>query len=135
MLQNLIVKSKTVEIEYPYAEGFKVQIAYLTKEEIIKLRKKATTSKFNKFSRQAEESFDDELFTNIFVGATIKGWTGLTFDILGEMFPIDTSEADEDITELPYSPEDAVILMKNSVAFDDWITEVSNDISVFTKGK
>lgn len=122
-----------IEVEYPYSEGFIVNLAYLTRDEILNIRKQSTKTKIPKGSRLPEEVFDDELFTELFVSAIIKGWKGLTFEILGEMFPIDTSEVVVGVTELPYTKEDALILMRNSTEFDSWISEVSTDVSAFMK--
>ena len=134
LLENIIVKSKVTEAEYPYSDGdFKVSIAYLTKDEVLTIKKDATKSKITKHSRIPEEIFDEELFTELFVGAIIKGWSGLTYGVLESMVPI--ADGSDLATEIAYSPANALILMRNCTDFDTWISEVANDLSAFTKGK
>ena len=38
-------------------------------------------------------------------------------------------------SELPYSQEEAEILMKNSGSFDTWVTDTLGDLENFTKNK
>ena len=44
--------SKTVSIEFPGMEGFEVDLCYLAREELIKLRKRTITTKFNRRTHQ-----------------------------------------------------------------------------------
>jgi len=136
MLENIVIKSKTVEVEYPYtASGFKVQLAYLTKDEVVSLREQSTKTKITKHSRIPEETFDEELFTKLFVPAIVKNWSGLTYKILSEMLPTDSSKIENKDEEIPYNEDDLLFLMRNSTNFDNWVSEVANDLSVFTKGE
>lgn len=131
-LQSLLTPSKTVEVDFPDMEGFKVSIAFLSREELLKLRKSCITTKFDRKSRQPIEEMNDELFLKNYVSSVVKGWTGLKFKFLQELMLIETDGINlED--ELEYSEENALVLMKNSAEFDGLITDVTSDLSNFTK--
>ena len=47
---------------------------------------------------------------------------------------MDISELDPD-DELPYTQENAELLMKNATDFDSWLTETVGDLENFTSNK
>ena len=82
-LKSLLTPSKTVSIDYPGYDGFSVDLTYLSREELVKLRNKCMKQKFNKKTRAFEDSLDEELFLVEYVSSIIKGWTGLKYKYLG----------------------------------------------------
>ena len=126
--------SKTVSIEFPGMEGFEVDLCYLAREELIKLRKRTITTKFNRRTHQPEEVLDEDKFLTEYTTAVIKGWRGLKISYLEELLLVDTEGLDSN-QELPYSAEEAEILMKNSNTFDTWVTEAGGDLENFTRSK
>ena len=81
-LKSLLVDSKTTWAEFPGLEGFEVELANLSRKELVNLRKKCTSNKFNRKTRAFEESLDDEKFVKEFSDATVKGWKGLKLSYL-----------------------------------------------------
>lgn len=128
-LSSLIVASKQVETEYPGLLGFKVNTAYLSREELVKIRKKATKTVFK--NRQATEELNDDLFLSLYVQSVVKGWTGLKLRYLEKLVPVDLSGQKDLDTELEFSEENALMLMKNSTDFDAFISETVSDIGNF----
>ena len=96
--------SKTVSIEFPGMEGFEVDLCYLAREELIKLRKRTITTKFNRRTHQPEEVLDEDKFLTEYTAAVIKGWKGLKISYLEELLLVDTEGLDSN-QELPYSAE------------------------------
>lgn len=133
-LASLMTPSKTVTIDFPGFKGFNVDLCYLAREELLKLRKKCVSSKFNKKTHQPEEVLDDEKFLTEYVNAVIKGWSGLKYRYLEELLLVDTTGLDPD-DELPFTQENAELLMKNSNGFDTWVTETVGDLENFTGRK
>lgn len=131
-LANLIVPSKTITVEYPGFPNFEVKLAYLTRDELMKLRSRAVTTKFNKKTRAPEEELDADLFQELYIEAVIKGWSGLKFKYLKKMVPVDLSDIEDEEAELDFSTANADVLMKNATGFDTWITDVLDDVSNFT---
>tara|TARA_B100000073_G_C23652457_1_gene541150 strand:- start:447 stop:869 length:423 start_codon:yes stop_codon:yes gene_type:complete len=133
-LATLMTPSKTVTLDYPGFANFSVDVTYLAREELLKLRKRCVTTKFNRKTRQPEEELNEDLFLVEYVKAVIQGWTGLKFRYLEELLLVDVSAYEPD-DELPFTSENAELLMKNSGDFDTWITEVVGDLENFTGNK
>ena len=133
-LKSLMTPSKTVTVDFPGMEGFEIDLCYLAREELLKLRKKTITTKFNRRTHQPEEILDEDKFVVEYTAAVIKGWKGLKVSYLEELLLVDTDGLDPN-SELPYSPEEAEILMRNSNSFDTWVTEAVSDLENFTRNK
>ncbi len=133
-LASLMTPSKTVSISFPGYEGMKVLLCYLAREELVKLRKKCVTTKFSKKTRQPEEFLEEEKFLKEYCKSVIKGWSGLKYRYLEELLLVDISALDPE-DELPFTQENAELLMKNSGDFDTWVTETVSDLENFTGNK
>ena len=133
-LATLMTPSKTVSIDYPEMDGFSVDLTFLARDEILKLRNKCLKQKFNKKTRAFEEQLDEDTFLTEYVKVIIKCWSGFKYKYLEEMMLIDTTSLDLE-NELPFTQENAELLMKNSPEFDTWVTETVGDLENFTKTK
>ncbi len=133
-LASLMTASKTVSIDFPGYSGFSVDLCYLAREELVKLRKRCVSTKWNKRTHQAEEDLDEDKFIVEYTKAVIKGWTGLKYRYLEELLLVDVGELDLD-DELPYTSDNAQLLMKNATSFDTWVTEAVGDLENFTGDK
>jgi hypothetical protein len=129
-LKSLLVPSKTIEVDYPGFSGFKLQINYISRDNLINLRKKSTKTTFK--GRQTQEEFNEDLFLELYVDAAIRGWSGLKFKYIDLLAPVDVSEYDPE-DELSYSKENALMLIKNSTDFDSFVSERVNDLGNFAK--
>jgi hypothetical protein len=137
-LAKLIVPISYTTIDYPGYPGFEVSLAYLTKDELMKLRDKCTTQKLDRKSRQMKEEVDNDLFQEVYIAAIVKGWKGLKYKYLKSMIPVDLSDIPKEEFkdgngELDYNSKNAELLMKNGVDFDNWVTSVLEDVENFTK--
>lgn len=133
-LATLMTPSKTVSIDFPDMEGFVVDLTYLAREELLKIRGKCLKQKFNKKTRAFEESLDEDKFLEAYVKEVIKNWTGLKYKYLNQLILVDTSAHSPD-NELPFTQENAELLMRNSADFDTWVTEAVGDLENFTQNK
>ena len=136
-LKQLLVDSKTTWVEFPGLEGFEVELANLSRKELVNLRKRCTQNKFNRKTRGFEESLDEEKFLVEFTEATVKGWKGLKLEYLEDLLLVDLKGQDPK-EELEYSDENAKQLVENSSEFDNWLNEVVFDLDNFrtaSKGK
>jgi len=133
-LSTLMTPSKTVSIDFPDMEGFSVDLCYLARDELMKLRSRCLKQKFNKKTRAFEETLDENIFLVEYVKAIIKGWKGLKYKYLKELMLVNVENMSED-DELPFTRENAELLMKNSLDFDTWVTETVGDLENFTKTK
>ena len=132
-LKSLIVDSKSTWVEFPGLDGFEVELANLSRKELISLRKRCTTNKFNRKTRAFEESLDDNKFIKEFTASTVKGWKGLKLGYLEDLLLVDLKSNDVE-SELEYNTENAEQLVENSNEFDTWLNEVVFDLENFRSG-
>ena len=125
-----MVDTKSVWVDFTGIDGFSVEVVNLSRKELTALRKKCTTTKFNRRTRQPEENLDEEKFVTEFSNASIKNWKGLTLEKLQDLLLIDIGDQDPK-SELEYSPENAETLVNNSSEFDTWLNEVVFDLDNF----
>ena len=131
-LKNLVVESKTVTVEHPQFDGWKVELAYISKDKLKKLADRATTQKFNKRTHQPEDEIDSDMFLKIYTGELIKGWSGLKAKYLPELIPVNMANIDPE-ADVEYSADNALLLMQKSPDFDQWVSTVIGDVSNFNK--
>ena len=133
-LKSLLVDTKTTWVEFPGLDDFEVELANLSRKELLALRKRCTTNKFNRKTRGFEESLDDEKFVKEFTHATVKGWKGLKLEYLEDLLLVDISGKDPK-AELEYSADNAIQMVENSSEFDNWLNEVVFDLDNFRSQK
>ena len=129
-LKSLLVPSKSVEAEFPGMPGFTVNLGFMSRETLINLRKKSTKTTFK--NRQTSDDFNEELFLELYAEAAIKGWNGLKFKYVNLLVPVDISTYDPE-DNLGFTKENALMLMKNSTDFDQFISEKVSDLGNFSK--
>jgi hypothetical protein len=128
-LKTLLVPSKSVQVEYPGMPGFVVDLAFLSRETLLSIRKKSTKTSFK--NRQASEEFNEDLFLQLYVENAVKGWSGFKLSYLEQLAPVNLTGQDLDNT-LEYTPENALYLMKNSSNFDAFVSEQVTDLGNFS---
>ena len=129
-LKSLLVDSKTTWVEFPGLDGFEVELANLSRKELIALRKRCTSNKFNRKTRAFEEVLDDDKFIKEFTNATVKGWKGLKLAYLEDLVLVELGSNDPD-KEMDYNSDNAQVLVENSNEFDNWLNEVVFDLEHF----
>ena len=129
-LKNLLVDIKTAWVEFPGLDNFEVELANLSRKELLSLRKKCTSNKFNRKTRAFEEVMDDDKFVKEFSQATVKGWKGLKLKYLEDLILVNLEGQDLE-SEMAYTVDNALILVENSGEFDNWLNEVVFDLENF----
>ena len=133
-LASLMTSSKTVTIDFPGYTGMAVDLCYLAREELIKLRKRCIKTKWDKKTHQPLEELDEEKFLVEYTKAVLKGWSGLKYRYLEELLLVDIGSLSPD-DELPFTQENAELLMKNATSFATWVTETVGDLEKYTGNK
>ena len=93
-IKNLIAEQSSVWVEYPDIDGFEVNLKYLTREDLMKIRNASLTYKFNKRTRQREEEIDNDRFLENYAEKAILGWKGLKVKHMPALMPVDISGID-----------------------------------------
>jgi hypothetical protein len=129
-LSELMVDTKSAWVEYPAYSGFEIELVNLSRPELTSLRKRCVTTKFDKKTRQPVEELNEDKFIAEFTKATIKNWKGFKIKYLEDFMLVDLSNVDVE-KELPYSQDNAELLIKNSTEFDTWVNETVFDLANF----
>ncbi len=129
-LKKLMVDTKAAWVDFPGLKGFEVEVANLSRKELTGLRKKCTTTKYDRKTRQAVENLDEEKFITEFSRSVIKNWKGLTLAHLETLLLVDIDGQDAS-KELEFSEDNAETLVSSSTEFDTWLNEVVFDLDNF----
>lgn len=111
--------------------GFKVKVAYLSRQRLSDIRKAATRSKMNHRTREMEETLNEEVFMKAYIEESILDWEGFTIGAAKELMPLSVPAEITDDTVVDYSSDEARSLVENSTYFDGWLSEVTADLSRF----
>ena len=133
-ISKLIAKETVIDVEFPDIDGFVVQLVYLGRDDLLKIRNSSLSYKFNKRTRQREEEVDNEKFIEEYARKAIKGWTGLKVKDLPKLLPVDISQMNPQ-DEITYTEEDALDLLRSSTLFDQFVTDALNDYEKFSINK
>jgi hypothetical protein len=128
-----MINTKSAWVDYPVYSGFEVEVVNLSRPELTALRKRCITTKFDKKTRQPVEELNEDKFISEFTKATIKNWKGFKLKYLEDFMLVDLSDVDAE-ADLPYSLENAELLIKNSTEFDTWVNDVVFDLANFRTG-
>jgi len=131
-IESLMTPSKTTEVEFPGYKDFKLKLTFLARDELLKLRKKSSTTKFDRKTRQPIEEVDDDLFLQLYVASVVKGWSGFKYKYLGDFLLVELDGVDGE-SLMDYSEDNAFTLMKNSPDFDNFVADTVGDLQNFTK--
>lgn len=131
-LSTLLVPTHTTEVEYPGFPGFKVKVSFISREILADIRKKSLKSTFK--NRALVEELNEDTFLQLYTQKAISGWSGLKLSYLEQIAPVNITGQDPE-TELEYSEENALHLMKNSSDFDNFVGSVVSDLGKFSKSK
>lgn len=133
-LKKLMVDVKTAWLDYPGMPGFEVEVANISRKELMKIRTNCLSQKMDRRSRQMIEHLDEEKFATEFAKASIKNWKGFKLEYGESLMLIDTEGKDLD-SEIPYSEENAEVLLTCSSEFDNWLNEVVFDLENFRSNR
>lgn len=131
---SMISKETSTWVEFPDIEGFEINLRFISREDLLKIRNSSLTFKFNKRTRQREEEVDNDKFIEKYAQKAIAGWRGLKVKHLPMLLPADISAMDPE-EEIGYDEEEALQLLKNSTIFDQFVTDMMNDFEQFSRKK
>lgn len=130
-LKDIAQETKETTLDFPGLEGFQVTVGLVTRQMASKIRKDSMEMRMgDRYS--PEEHINEDKFVNKFVEVAIKSWKGLTGSHIKDLMPVDEDKVNDEDT-VPFSHDNAVMLMKSSQHFDNWINEVVFKLNNFRK--
>lgn len=135
-LKSLVLPEKTVTLEYypDHFPGFQVDLCHISRTELQKLVASATRTKFDR-TKGPVESIDQEAFTKALLEKTVKGWSGLKCQYLGELLLVDPESFDDPDAEVPFTKDNLKTLISECDQFDQWVSDETSNLENFTKSK
>lgn len=129
-LKGFLLPEKTVSFDVPGCPGFQVELTYLSRDEMQKLIKKCTKTKYDSKTRQPVENLDEDTFTEEYAKRTIKGWTGFKYKYAREFLLLEEGDLDE---EIDFTEENVITMLKDSMSFEKWVADMTGNLENFTK--
>lgn len=123
LLSSIIVQTKSVEVDFPGLEGFKVTISAISRELSRKIREESMVSKIDPRLKMPVEELDEEAFLVKFSKVAVLGWRGLKYKHLSQLVLVDEKLIDDLEAEVDFSHENVMELIKSSQVFDSWINQ------------
>jgi hypothetical protein len=130
-LSSYLTNKLEAWIEMEGFDGFEVKVAYLSRDELNKIRTSVTRVSWSPKTRQKEENIDSDLFMREFVKACVLDWKGLNLKHASRLLPLQIPEGTDMEEEIPFTQEDAISLSANSNIFDTWLNDVIFDLANF----
>lgn len=115
----LKVKKKSDRIcTFEFRDGIEVSLRYVSEHRFGQLAEQCTATKWR--DHQPVKERDDDKYYQLCAVEMIAGWSGITGAGLKTL--VDLEEYPEGDAEVPYSAEDAFVLLRYSAEFDVWAT-------------
>ena len=131
-LKSFIAEEKVIHVNYPAIPSWKIELAFLSREKTQKIASQCSAVKFSKITHQREEVTDNEKFLKLYTEQIIRGWSGLKIKHLSILVPVDENavkgKSEEDVE---FSPENAYLIMTNSIEFDRFISDTLRNVEEF----
>lgn len=144
---------RIAEFQYPYIDGFYVQVAYGSRFVLNQIRQLAAEPYTDRRTRTKEEKLNDEKLQLGYAERIVKGWRGLTVGVMDRLIPGTIDEAvaqyEEEAKKNPdfkvpplteiietiveYSIPTAASILGNSVDFMNWIVDVAGDSDCYSE--
>lgn len=129
-LAKIALGTKEVEVEYPGFPTFKVKVAYISPETQRRIYKESHVTKLDETYGVTTEVLDSDKFAEAHCREAIKGWSGLTKEVLQELILIDGNSL-KDGEEIDYSEENALFIYRNCKNFERWVTTMVGRLKTF----
>lgn len=130
-LSDIVVDTKSVWVDFEGVPGFKVEINYIPRTEMSAMIKGCQKSEYNKKLKSVEMKLDEDKFIRKLVEKAINNWKGLTPAKVNEHFvPVNVTPENAD-QDMEFDVDSAIVLIKESSEFDDWLNEKISDIDSF----
>lgn len=123
------------EFEYPGISGFFVTLGYVGKSKLREIGRRSTVIRFK--NHKEIPDIDDEKMTKYTTQAAILGWRGLTVKGVKQLIVLDINgvpgETIEEKEQYPvdFTEENAELLLRESMHFDEWVSNIIMDLSRF----
>jgi hypothetical protein len=129
------MKGVTVWMEYPSISGFQVEIAFVGKQEMLRIYDESTIRKWNAETRKQEQEVDRRRVAKVWAESVVKGWKGLTVAKFKRLWPVKLDSGVSDDMEIESNLENRISLLWNSSDFENWVLSIATTPEQFEEDK
>lgn len=124
-------KKSQIDVTIPGVDGFKVQLKYITSDEVEKLRDSCTKATFNPTTGQKEFQLDYKCFYQSLISRIVVDWTGLKVKHLKALLPVNSDKYKEvnPESEIKFTQKNLKFLADYSTPFVNFIVSEVNNIN------
>ena len=133
--------SPRVWFEVAGLEPFEIEVMYLAPEDLKNINTACTKNVIDKVTHTVVPQVDNEAVSKLMIKTMVKGWRGLTIDVLKQVMPLDKDSErviSEDMGgELKFSDDDLDFIAENTYAssFMSAVLKLSMDMQAFRKAE
>ncbi|WWS25072.1 hypothetical protein vBKpnAMK6_00118 [Klebsiella phage vB_Kpn_AM_K6] len=131
-LKDIALDTKQITVAYPGLPHFKLKVNYVSRKLSKKILEAAQETQF--VNGIAVKVQNDDKFAEEFVKVAIEGWEGLTVADVEKLMLIDVPE-DRLGDKVEFSIDNAVMLVRNSSAFETWMNSTVFHLDTFRDSK
>lgn len=117
--------TKTFDCDLRPDSGWRVELAFLTREGFERMLKKHTRRVYLRDSNEHVQKLDKQAYYEELADKIILGWSGLTIGVLKTLVAFDTTGLQDDM-EVEFTREVCVSILRHSVGFDVWVTDLAS---------
>lgn len=134
LIDSTMMKGVSVWVDYPKIPGFSVEIAYVSKQHMIKIVESCTKHIYDDEERKFKDELDRGKVARHWAKEVLLSWKGLTVEGFRSIFPIEAKDEDLGKTVEP-TFENRVTIIWESDKFENWCLAVSTSPEYFVKFK
>jgi|GEM_PF-5383185 len=134
LIDSTMMKGVSVWVEYDAIPGFMVEIAYVSKQHMIKIVESCTKHIYDKEERKFKDDLDRGKVAHHWAEKVLLSWKGLTLEGFQKLFPIEVTEKDRK-NEVPPEYKNRVTIIWESAEFENWCLAVATSPEYFVKFK
>lgn len=131
-LKDIALDTKQITIAYPGLPHFKLKVNYVSRKLSKKILEAAQENQF--VNGIAVKVQNDDKFAEEFVKVAIAGWEGLTVADVEKLMLIEVPE-DRLEDKVEFSIDNAMMLVRNSSAFETWMNSTVFHLDTFRGSK
>lgn len=133
-------ESPRVWFEVSNLKGFEIEVMYLGPDDLKAIQTACTRNVLNPSTRQIVPEVDQEAVSRTMVKTMVKGWRGLTLEVLRQLMPVSADVAAAIETaggELPFSQDDLDFLAEHTYAsaFMSAVMQLAMDMQAFRQAE
>lgn len=124
LVDRTLLKGVSVWKEFDGIPGFEVQIAYVAKQQMIRIYETCTHRVYKKDQKEFIDELDRQRVAKMWAEKVVLSWRDLTMEKFQRLFPIDVPVSQKNELVEP-TLENRIALLWNSTEFENWCLAVA----------